>query len=154
MTQMLGAFAEFERAMIRERTMNGLAHARSAGRHLGRRPSLTGQQRAEIVARAEAGQGSLAACQPVSRVTLYRAARVTGTSATSIDGDQGVGIASDQNGSDIGSTFCMAGGVLTFPRSLATAPQSRARDNVDRASINLIARMLGRRGLHLIRIQN
>ncbi|WP_238995189.1 recombinase family protein [Sphingomonas solaris] len=32
MTQTLGAFAEFERAMIRERTMNGLAHARSAGR--------------------------------------------------------------------------------------------------------------------------
>ncbi|WP_426256994.1 recombinase family protein [Sphingomonas sp. DC2300-3] len=29
MTQMLGAFAEFERAMIRERTMNGLAHARN-----------------------------------------------------------------------------------------------------------------------------
>ena len=43
MTQMLGAFAEFERAMIRERTMNGLVHARKAGRHLGRRPSLTGR---------------------------------------------------------------------------------------------------------------
>lgn len=53
MTQTLGAFAEFERAMIRERTMNGLAHARSAGRLLGRRPSLTGQQRAEIIAKAE-----------------------------------------------------------------------------------------------------
>ena len=58
MTQMLGAFAEFERAMIRERTMNGLAHARKAGRHLGRRPSLTGPQRAEIIAKAEYGQGS------------------------------------------------------------------------------------------------
>jgi hypothetical protein len=31
MTQTLGAFAEFERAMIRERTMNGLHHARQAG---------------------------------------------------------------------------------------------------------------------------
>lgn len=35
--------------MIRERTMNGLAHARSAGRHLGRRPSLTASQRVEII---------------------------------------------------------------------------------------------------------
>ncbi len=78
MTQMLGAFAEFERAMIRERTMNGLAHARSAGRHLGRRPSLTGQQRAEIIARAEAGQGSpaqLASLFRVSRSTVQRVLR-------------------------------------------------------------------------------
>lgn len=78
MTQMLGAFAEFERAMIRERTMNGLAHARKAGRHLGRRPSLTGQQRAEIIAKAESGQGSpaqLASLFRVSRSTVQRVLR-------------------------------------------------------------------------------
>ncbi len=78
MTQMLGAFAEFERAMIRERTMNGLAHARSAGRHLGRRPSLTGQQRAEIIAKADSGQGSpaqLASLFRVSRSTVQRVLR-------------------------------------------------------------------------------
>ena len=78
MTQMLGAFAEFERAMIRERTMNGLAHARKAGRHLGRRPSLTGPQRAEIIAKAESGQGSpaqLASLFRVSRSTVQRVLR-------------------------------------------------------------------------------
>lgn len=72
MTQMLGAFAEFERAMIRERTMNGLAHARKAGRHLGRRPSLTAPQRAEIIAKAETGQGS-----PAQLANLFRVSRST-----------------------------------------------------------------------------
>jgi DNA invertase Pin-like site-specific DNA recombinase len=36
--QMLGAFAEFERAMIRERVMAGLARARREGIALGRKP--------------------------------------------------------------------------------------------------------------------
>ncbi len=85
MTQMLGASAEFQRATTRERTMNGLAHARKAGRRLGRRPSLTGQQRTEIIAKAESGQGSpaqLASLFRVSRSTVqrilreYRASRV------------------------------------------------------------------------------
>ncbi|MEJ7936127.1 recombinase family protein [Sphingobium sp. AN558] len=78
MMQMLGAFAEFERAMIRERTMSGLAHARKAGRRLGRRPSLTGQQRAEIIAQVEAGNGSpaqLASLFRVSRSTVQRVLR-------------------------------------------------------------------------------
>jgi DNA invertase Pin-like site-specific DNA recombinase len=37
MYQMLGVFAEFERAMIRERVMAGLARARAEGKQLGRR---------------------------------------------------------------------------------------------------------------------
>jgi DNA invertase Pin-like site-specific DNA recombinase len=37
MFQMLGVFAEFERAMIRERAMTGLARARAEGKQLGRR---------------------------------------------------------------------------------------------------------------------
>lgn len=60
------------------RTMNGLAHARKAGRHLGRRPSLTGQQRAEIIAKAESRQGSpahLASLFRVSRSTVQRVLR-------------------------------------------------------------------------------
>ena len=69
MTQTLGAFAEFERAMIRERTMNGLHHARQAGRHLGRRPS---PQRADIIAKAESGQGS-----PAQLANLFRVSRST-----------------------------------------------------------------------------
>ena len=38
MFQMMGVFAEFERAMIRERVMAGLARAREEGTKLGRRP--------------------------------------------------------------------------------------------------------------------
>src|SRR3954468_10606863 len=37
MYQMLGVFAEFERSMIRERVMTGLARARAEGKQLGRR---------------------------------------------------------------------------------------------------------------------
>jgi DNA invertase Pin-like site-specific DNA recombinase len=38
MFQMLGVFAEFERAMIRERVKAGLARAKAKGTRLGRRP--------------------------------------------------------------------------------------------------------------------
>jgi DNA invertase Pin-like site-specific DNA recombinase len=48
MMQMVGAFAEFERAMLRERTKAGLESARREGRVGGRRPKLTPQQQAEI----------------------------------------------------------------------------------------------------------
>ncbi|TBG58384.1 recombinase family protein [Rhizobium leguminosarum] len=44
----LGAIAQFERALIRERVAAGLAAARAKGQRLGRRPSLTADQRAEI----------------------------------------------------------------------------------------------------------
>ena len=46
--QMVGAFAEFERAMLRERTKAGLDAAREEGRIGGRRPKLSPQQQAEI----------------------------------------------------------------------------------------------------------
>ena len=61
MMQMLGAFAEFERAMIRERTRIGLASARADGRTGGRKPKLTPPQRAEILAMLETGRRSAAA---------------------------------------------------------------------------------------------
>src|SRR6202140_5385350 len=48
LTQLLGAFAEFERAMLRERTKAGLDSARREGRIGGRRPKLSVQQREEI----------------------------------------------------------------------------------------------------------
>lgn len=48
MMQMIGAFAEFERAMLRERTKAGLDAARQDGRIGGRRPKLSSQQQAEI----------------------------------------------------------------------------------------------------------
>ena len=48
MMQMVGAFAEFERAMLKERTKAGLDAAREEGRVGGRRPKLTPQQQIEI----------------------------------------------------------------------------------------------------------
>src|SRR5947209_7875450 len=47
MMQMVGSFAEFERAMLRERTKAGLDSARREGRIGGRRPKLTPQQQLE-----------------------------------------------------------------------------------------------------------
>jgi len=48
MMQMVGVFAEFEREMIRERTRAGLERARKKGRHPGRKPKLSDDQRREI----------------------------------------------------------------------------------------------------------
>jgi DNA invertase Pin-like site-specific DNA recombinase len=48
MMQMVSAFAEFERAMIRERTSAGLAAARAEGRIGGRRKKLDPAKRREI----------------------------------------------------------------------------------------------------------
>lgn len=56
MMQIVGSFAEFERAMLRERTKNGLEAARKEGRVGGRRPKLTKQQQEEIVSLVGSGQ--------------------------------------------------------------------------------------------------
>lgn len=56
MMQIVGSFAEFERAMLRERTLNGLAVARQEGRIGGRRQKLTAQQQKEIVLLVTSGQ--------------------------------------------------------------------------------------------------
>lgn len=48
MMQMVGAFAEFERAMIREHTSAGLAAARAEGRVGGRRPKLDAAKQREV----------------------------------------------------------------------------------------------------------
>jgi DNA invertase Pin-like site-specific DNA recombinase len=49
MFQMLGVFAEFERAMIQERVKAGLARARATGKMLGR-PKIPADERAILVA--------------------------------------------------------------------------------------------------------
>lgn len=61
MLQMLGAFAEFEREMVRERTRSGLETARAEGRVGGRRPKLSPGQRAEIVRMVGSGEKTAAA---------------------------------------------------------------------------------------------
>lgn len=60
MMQMIAAFAEFERAMLRERTHAGLAAARQAGRVGGRPPKLSPRQQTEIIHLVTSGQKSAA----------------------------------------------------------------------------------------------
>lgn len=60
MMQMVGTFAEFERAMLRERTQNGLDAARKQGRIGGRRPKLKAHQQKEIVSLVNSGQKNAA----------------------------------------------------------------------------------------------
>ena len=58
MMHMVGTFAEFERAMLKERTRAGLDEARKAGRVGGRRPKLTKAQQQEVVSLVSSGQKS------------------------------------------------------------------------------------------------
>ncbi len=68
MMQMLGAFAEFEREMLRERTRAGLDAARKAGRVGGRRHKLTPAQRQEALAMILSGKKSGAEVARLFRV--------------------------------------------------------------------------------------
>jgi DNA invertase Pin-like site-specific DNA recombinase len=72
--QMMGVFAEFERAIIRERIMSGLERARAQGIKFGRRP-IDGQKeaaiRADLVA-AKAGMIKLARKHGVGVGTVQR----------------------------------------------------------------------------------
>ena len=60
MMQMVGAFAEFERVMLKERTKEGLDSARKDGRIGGRRPKLKPQQQLEIVRLVKKGKKTAA----------------------------------------------------------------------------------------------
>ena len=71
MFQMLGVFAEFERAIIHERVMAGLARARAEGKQLGRPAEVAGN---------------------AAKVQTIRAARDAGKSIRTIAREQGVGI--------------------------------------------------------------
>ena len=75
MFQMMGAFAEFERSMIRERQREGIAAARKQGKQIGAKPKLTEEQLAEIRERLDSGEQkkALALEYEVSRQTLYNA---------------------------------------------------------------------------------
>ena len=68
MMQMVGAFAEFEREMIRECTNAGLAVARSEGRVGGRKPKLNPQQQAELVRGVQEERYSMASAARLFQV--------------------------------------------------------------------------------------
>lgn len=76
------AFAEFERDLIRERTIAGLNAARARGRHGGRRPKLTKSQ-IRYLAAAMADRNTVVAdlCREldITRPTIYRYVSADGT---------------------------------------------------------------------------
>lgn len=55
----MGAFAEFERALIRERQREGVALAKERGAYKGRRSTLSEEKRAELRKRAASGESKL-----------------------------------------------------------------------------------------------
>jgi DNA invertase Pin-like site-specific DNA recombinase len=70
----MGAFAQFERELIRERQREGIAIARREGKYRGRKPSLTLARVAELRRRVALGdsKAGLAREFGISRDTLYR----------------------------------------------------------------------------------
>jgi DNA invertase Pin-like site-specific DNA recombinase len=82
MMQAVGAFAEFERATLRERTRAGLEAVRRDGRIGGRRPKLTPQQQAEIVRMVS--RGTKTAVSASSRYALKPCRRFSRCGATHI----------------------------------------------------------------------
>jgi DNA invertase Pin-like site-specific DNA recombinase len=69
----MGAFAEFERALLRERQAEGIAKAKEAGIYKGRKPKLTDDQAADIRRRVKAGENKAALAREygIDRSTLY-----------------------------------------------------------------------------------
>lgn len=75
----MGAFAEFERALIRERQREGIALARQRGVYRGRRKALTADQIDQLTRRAAAGEAKSALAKEfhISRETVYQYLRAT-----------------------------------------------------------------------------
>jgi DNA invertase Pin-like site-specific DNA recombinase len=75
----MGAFAEFERALIRERQREGVSLAKLRGAYRGRKPALTADQALRLSERAAAGEtkAKLAREFGISRETLYQYLRKT-----------------------------------------------------------------------------
>lgn len=80
----MGAFAEFERALIPERQREGIAAAKARGAYTGRAPALTTEQITQLRARAEAGESKsvLAAEFGITRQTVYNYLRAATSTPT------------------------------------------------------------------------
>ena len=74
MLSVMGAFAEFERALIRERQREGIALAKQRGAYRGRKKALSPEQVAELRQRADGGaqKAKLAREFAISRETVYQ----------------------------------------------------------------------------------
>lgn len=75
MFNMLGTFAQFERRIIRQRQLEGIAVAKAAGKYKGQKPSLFAAQLAELREKEAAGipKARIAREMGISRKTVYRA---------------------------------------------------------------------------------
>ena len=88
MLSVMGAFAEFERALIRERQREGIAIARQRGAYRGRKRSLSDEMIADLHRRVAAGErkATIARDMGISRETLYQGSgHRTGTDIRSHD---------------------------------------------------------------------
>ncbi len=74
MLSVTGAFAEFERALIRERQREGIALAKQRGVYRGRKPSLSNSEITEVQRRVDLGdkKAHIARDFGISRETLYQ----------------------------------------------------------------------------------
>jgi DNA invertase Pin-like site-specific DNA recombinase len=75
----MGAFAEFERALLKERQREGIAIAKKAGIYRGRKPSLTPERVQELRARVARGEKKAVLAREfgISRETLYQYVPIT-----------------------------------------------------------------------------
>lgn len=71
---MLASFAEFERAIIKERQREGVQIAKAKGVYKGRKQEMTEERIAELRCRVDAGEAKAAVAKSmgISRDTLYR----------------------------------------------------------------------------------
>jgi DNA invertase Pin-like site-specific DNA recombinase len=85
---LMGSLAEFERALLIERTHAGIESARKRGVHLGRPRALTAKQINHANALISVGEApsSIAKSLGVDRSTLYRALRATRHTTSSASG--------------------------------------------------------------------
>jgi DNA invertase Pin-like site-specific DNA recombinase len=83
MLQVLGAVAEFERAMMLERQREGIAKARADGKYKGRKPTAQAKS-AEVEALLKAGVSptEVARRLGIGRSSVYRIATDKGIKAT------------------------------------------------------------------------
>ena len=83
MLSVMGAMAEFERSLIRERQREGVQIAKAKGLYTGRKKSLSQEQLSELQKRIAEGEkkASLARHFNISRETLYQSVKLSPTLA-------------------------------------------------------------------------
>lgn len=74
MLQVMGAFAEFERTLIRERQREGIAAAKAEGKYIGRKPVFDATKTAQLTEYVKRGLSPTEIAKqmaPISRASIY-----------------------------------------------------------------------------------